>query len=440
MSRFRIALLSVIVAGIASFAIARPSTSADLSSEAAFRDARSYTVRIRTRIETPFLGEEQGAFQGAGFLVDARRGWIVTNAHVVGESPSDIQIAFADGKYYPARKLYVDSFADIAVISLDRPVTDHPAARLERTAPPVVGETIGAFGHPLGVPFTGTRGIVSGVTDQAGPDLIQIDATVDHGNSGGPVIAFRDGSVLGIATYKSGRNERDRLNFATPIAGVRRILALLREGRSPSPPAIRFALFKDDDGRYTMEVARTFDTNAWPFEPGDRIVSVQGHPGRIQRLEDLVTALRGRTGPVAVTVERGDMPVNIVTHPTLRHSIIDRRGISIDGALIAPLAFEDGAVLSDATPLIIHSVDPSSTAMTLDLQPLDMIHRVDGRAFESLDSLITYAQSRSGEPLRLEIRRLCEETYRLFEYHVRELPGADVKLVGPPEKSPVASR
>src|SRR5258705_13052031 len=70
--------------------------------ESVFREARSYTVRIRTQISTPFYEDMRGSFEGAGFLVDAKRRWILTNAHVVGQSPSTVQVAFADDTFRPA--------------------------------------------------------------------------------------------------------------------------------------------------------------------------------------------------------------------------------------------------------------------------------------------------------------------------------------------------
>ena len=74
--------------------------------ETVFRDARAYTVRIRTQISTPFMDDQRGSFGGAGFLVDAQRRWVITNAHVVGQSPSTVQVAFADGTFRAARKVY----------------------------------------------------------------------------------------------------------------------------------------------------------------------------------------------------------------------------------------------------------------------------------------------------------------------------------------------
>ncbi len=262
-----------------------------------------------------------------------------------------MEIAFAGEEFRPARKLYVDSFADIAILTLDQSVPGRRAASLDRTAPPVVGEAVGAYGHPLGMPYTGTRGIVSGNTDQFGPDLIQIDATVDHGNSGGPVIALKDGRILGIATAGAGGDKSDRMNFATPIDDVQRILKLLRQGVSPCPPRLGFALLKDDEGRHTLQVACSFDSTRWPLRAGDRIVSVEGAKNPPRKLQDLVGVLRGRTGEVTMVVERGGRRVEIVTRPTLQQSILERRGVSVDGALVAPFDIEDAPDWRGSAPL-----------------------------------------------------------------------------------------
>jgi S1-C subfamily serine protease len=189
---------------------------AEDNAERVFHEARAYTVRIRTQIPTPFIEDERGSFEGAGFLVDAERGWVITNAHVVGRSPSAVQVAFADQPYHPARKIYVDPFEDIAVIELSEEDHTHPTAPLNCEGRPEVGESIGAFGHPLDMPFTGSRGIISGETDKFGPDLIQIDATVEW-KLGGTGYPLRDGTVVGIATAMAGNKKEDRPNFATPI-------------------------------------------------------------------------------------------------------------------------------------------------------------------------------------------------------------------------------
>ena len=400
--------------------------------ETVFREARNYTVRIRTQITTPFLEDVRGSFEGAGFLVDAQRRWVLTNAHVVGQSPSVVQAAFADGTFRPARKVYVDSFTDVAVLELSADGQQHPVAAITCDAAPEVGEGVGAFGHPLGMPFTGTRGIVSGKTDQFLNDLLQIDATVDHGNSGGPVISLRNGQVVGIATAGAGGSRADRLNFATPMKDICRILDLLRTGLPPDPPQMEFSLMVDEDGRHTLQVGCSYDATRWPFQPGDRIVAVGRDGEQIKTVSNLVTALRGREGMVPIRVVRGEREIEIQAHPSLRPSVVARRGVSIDGALIAPIVFEDSTALSEPARLVVQSVAPGSAAEALAIGPLDVIHTVDGRRFDDLESLIGYLHQRpSGSPVRMVFRRMSPSVNRWYEFHVRDLPGTDTQIVGP---------
>jgi serine protease Do len=417
--------------------LATPAFAVSSSPEEIFERARDYTVRIRTQILHPFDRDSRGSQMGAGFVVDAARGWVMTNAHVVGVSPSTVQVAFVDGVFQPARKLYVDSFTDVAILVLTKRSSARRAAELDVTNRPRVGEAVGAFGHPLGMLFTGSRGIVSGSTDQYGPDLIQIDATVDHGNSGGPVIRLSDGRVVGIATAMAGDSKADRLNFATPMKDVARILDLLRKGRRPDPPQMSFSLLVDDDGRHTMSVGCTHDSARWPFEPGDRIVSVEGERGEPKTISDLVTALRGRTGRIPIGVDRGGHRVTVTVDPELRPSVIDRRGLSIDGVLVAPAHFEDLDALRDLSDLIVHSVDPGSAGETLDLEANDVLYSVDGRRFQDFDSLLVFFQHRPrGTPVQAVFQRWSVDVNHIFEYHVRELPGESVELVGP-ETEPI---
>jgi serine protease Do len=414
---------------------------ADVSPEAIFRDARAYTVRIRTQITTPFVEDNQGSAGGAGFLVDADRRWVVTNAHVVGHSPSTIEAAFADGTFRPARKVYVDPFIDMAVIEVAAGGERHPVASVNCDAVPEIGEGVGVFGHPLGMPFTGSRGIVSGKTDQFLTDMIQTDATVDHGNSGGPMIALRDGRVVGIATAMLGNSRTDRVNFATPMPDVCRILSLLREGRSPEPPRMEFDLLVDEDGRHTLEVGRTYDATRWQFQPGDEIVSVGSERRTIATLNQLVTELRGRTGAVPIHALRRGREIEVHTRPERLPTVTARRGVSMDGALIAGYTLEDLVPSDDPVRLIVHSVEPGSSAEARGLEATDILHSIDGKRFDDLDALIGYLDRRpKGSPMRVVLRRSADRDDRMFEFHVRELPGEETRRIGPEEKLVSRSR
>jgi len=77
------------------------------TTEDIFGRAVFYTVQIKAAMPVPFEGEEQGAWSGAGFLVDRQRGWIMTNAHVASRSPSTMEVGFKDRDFVDAYKVYV---------------------------------------------------------------------------------------------------------------------------------------------------------------------------------------------------------------------------------------------------------------------------------------------------------------------------------------------
>ena len=195
---------------------------------------------------------------------------------------------------------------------------------------------------------------------------------------------------------------------------------------------MQFALLKDEDGRHTLRVACTFDPKRWPFESGDRIVAVKPNADTLRTLSDLVTALRGRAGHVAVVVERGGSLRTLDALPALCDLVTARRGVEVDGALVAPIEFDDEASLKEPVRLAVHSVEPGSAAEMLGLDRQDMLESVDGRAFTDLESLSGYLRQRpKGKPIKIVFRRWSPSNDRIFDYHVRELPGEDVEFVGP---------
>jgi S1-C subfamily serine protease len=416
---------------LALLALSNGAASAEDRAQTIFREARDYTVRIRTQIDTPFMEDERGSFEGAGFLVDAERGWVVTNAHVVGQSPSTVQAAFADESLRPARKIYVDSFTDVAILEIPMEGRRHRAAAIQCDQVPGIGEAVGVFGHPQGYYFTGTRGIISGRTDREIVDLLQTDATVDHGNSGGPMIALADGRIVGIASAGYQLRKEDKVNFATPMKDVCRILELLRKGVPAEPPNLEFGLVIDDKESNTLVVGATSDAQRWPFLPGDRILSV-GRPAETVRTpHELVTALRGRSGVVPVRVRRGGSEIEVQARPRLRPSVIARRGIVLDGALIAPQMFEDSTALREPAQLVIHSVESGSAAESDHLEIMDVIESVDGQRCENLDALIQHLETRAKDsPVRLLVRRSSPRNARWFDYHTSQLPGDEIEKIG----------
>ena len=160
---------------------------------------------------------------GSGVVINAR-GAVLTALHVV-DGASQIQVEFADGTTAAARVTASQADKDVAVLVVDQlPEVVVPAVM---AGPPPVGDAVFAVGNPLGLQHSLTAGVVSG-TDRAigvegGPTLdglIQFDAAVNPGNSGGPLLN-RAGQVVGIVTALANPAKRDffvGVGFAVPIA------------------------------------------------------------------------------------------------------------------------------------------------------------------------------------------------------------------------------
>jgi S1-C subfamily serine protease len=142
---------------------------------------------------------------GTGFIVDSR-GYIVTNYHVVDKSDS-IQIITYDRNSFLAELIGKDINRDLALLKIQD--DNHQSIPLANSNNLQVGNKVIAIGNPLGLSFTVTEGIVSGVR-RTGPnglnEYIQTDVSLNPGNSGGPLINTR-GEVVGINNFKIGGSE-----------------------------------------------------------------------------------------------------------------------------------------------------------------------------------------------------------------------------------------
>jgi membrane-associated protease RseP (regulator of RpoE activity) len=179
-------------------------------------------------------------------------------------------------------------------------------------------------------------------------------------------------------------------------------------------------------------VGCTHNAARWPFQPDDRIVGVGSEREHVTTLSGLVTALRGRGGAVPIQVMRGGREIQILANPSWQPSVVARRGVLVDGALIAPIAFEDSSALTEPARLIVQSVAPGSAAEALGIGGLDIVQSIDGQRFDDLELLIGYLnRHQSGAPIRIVFRRLSDSLSRWHEFHVRDLPGVETQVIGP---------
>lgn len=174
-------------------------------------------------------GQRQIASAGSGVIVDAERGYILTNHHVVADADA-IQISLIDGEILDAEVVGSDPATDIAVIKVeanglvDMPIGDSESAR--------VGDFVIAIGNPFGLGHTVTSGIISalgrtGISRDGYEDFIQTDASINPGNSGGALVNM-DGELIGINSAiisRSGGNVG--IGFAVPTEIASSIMSQL---------------------------------------------------------------------------------------------------------------------------------------------------------------------------------------------------------------------
>jgi S1-C subfamily serine protease len=178
-----------------------------------------------------FMGVPDAAMQprlsaGSGVIIDAARGLVLTNNHVVGAG-SAILVVLQDKRQFKAELVGTSPATDLAVLRI--PPQRLTAAPLAASDSAEVGDYVVAIGNPFGLGQTVTAGIVSalgrGLTPQSGMGLIQTDAPINPGNSGGPLINMR-GEVIGINTaiLAPGGEGNIGIGFAVPASVVREVV------------------------------------------------------------------------------------------------------------------------------------------------------------------------------------------------------------------------
>jgi 2-alkenal reductase len=240
---------------------------------------------------------------GSGVIVD-QRGYVVTNNHVIADG-RNYQVIFQDGAKVNARLVGRDDYSDLAVLQIDGQL---PAvATLGDSSKLRPGESVIAIGSPLGdFRNTVTSGVVSAVgrkLDDSAPgltDLIQTDAAINHGNSGGPLVD-PSGQVIGINTavvrgagsglsglMGAGGDVAEGLGFAIPSSTVRTVVDQLITSGSVTRPYLgvnfqsvtpRIASYYDlgaKEGALVMRVAPDSPARKAGLQQGDVITAVDG--------------------------------------------------------------------------------------------------------------------------------------------------------------------
>jgi serine protease Do len=234
-----------------------------------------------------------GTSTGTGVILSAD-GYIVTNCHVV-ENAEQIQVLLHDGRTVQALLIGTDTLSDLAVLQIS--VSGLTPATLGDSSALRVGDTVVAIGDPLGIELRGTmtNGIISAINrdvDVGGRSmsLIQTNAALNTGNSGGPLINCY-GQVIGINTLKIGDTVSiagvEGLGFAIPSTTVKEIVEqLISQGYVSGRPELGiegeiitpfYQLYYNlPQGLYITEVLPESSAETAGLEPGDILISLDG--------------------------------------------------------------------------------------------------------------------------------------------------------------------
>jgi len=248
----------------------------------------------------PELRPREGT--GSGIIVDAARGTIITNLHVIKDAHR-IEIILGDGESHAARLVGYDEEYDIAVLQLIDPPANLVSLQFADSSRLEVGQRVLAIGNPFGLNRTLTTGIVSSMdrivrspTGLLMKGLIQTDAAINPGNSGGPLLDM-EGRLIGINTaILSQSGDSAGIGFAVPINQIKRVLPELIATGKVLRPRIGWMLVDTNHGPMVQRVASGGPADRAGVEPIERQVDnvfVRGYVRDFTNA-DLIYKIEGR--------------------------------------------------------------------------------------------------------------------------------------------------
>ena len=388
---------------------------------------------------------------GSGFVID-EDGYIMTNAHVVsGASRIQVVVPSADvdgtlakalsprPRVVSARILGITTELDLAVLKIDMKLKPLPLATYSEVRQ---GETVFAFGSPIGLRNSLTHGLVSAVARQVTPDseriFIQTDAPINPGNSGGPLVNIR-GEVVGVNTFiMSQTGGSEGLGFAIPSATARTVFrqfktygALRRQEIGISmqtitvPMAQALGLAKEN-GVIVSDVVPDGPAAKAGVHAGDVLVSVDG-----QSADNLPTVsynfrLRDSPDPIQLVVMRGDAQLSIKVVPVEQRDQLTAVALTADptrnlvrelgvlGVEITPQIAAQATGLRDPYGVLVVGRAATPGGM-VPLQSYDIIRSVNNRRVATLAALRESVETlRPGTPVTLQIQREGRLMYLTF--------------------------
>jgi Do/DeqQ family serine protease len=366
--------------------------------------------------------ERESQAIGSGVIVDAVKGYVITNNHVVEQADS-IRVTLNDDRTIEAKLIGRDPGTDVAVLQL-KTAKDLKQLPIGDSDKLQVGDFVVAIGSPFGLRQTVTSGIVSGlsrvtnISEGGYEDFIQTDASINPGNSGGALVNLK-GELVGIpSNILSGGGGSIGIGFAIPINLAKGVMKQLVEtgqvergrigvgGQDITPELAKAFNLGSPHGAIVTQVVPGSPAAKAGIKAEDVITEINGKPlrnfaqlrntiglMRVGEKVDLTVLREGKERAVTVTIGKDteQAAAGSELHPRLT------------GATFGP-ADESNTRDPDQRGIVVQRVDPRSPAARAGLRQGDVITAVNRRPVRTMDEFQKLAGKKEGE-LLLHIRR-----------------------------------
>ncbi|TCV68680.1 DegQ family serine endoprotease [Neorhizobium sp. S3-V5DH] len=338
---------------------------------------------------------------GSGVIVDAAKGYVLTNHHVI-DGGTEISVTLKDGRQLAAKLVGSDKETDIALLQIE--AKNLAAIEIGDSNTLKVGDYVVAIGNPFGLGQTVTSGIVSalgrsGLNIEGYEDFIQTDASINPGNSGGALVSL-DGKLIGVNTaILSPAGANVGIGFAVPSSMAASVMdQLITHGKVErgrlgigiqdlTPDLAEALKLGDLRGALIANVERGSAADEAGLKSGDVVIATDG------RAVHGATDLRNRIGltpagrTIRLTVKRGDDEMVIaVTIVAEDRSMADLSGTPFDGATMRAASSEE-AQQTGGPGVVIEKVEPGSAAARAGLRDGDLILAVNRTPVASVADL-----------------------------------------------------
>ncbi|MER2493311.1 DegQ family serine endoprotease [Catenovulum sediminis] len=360
---------------------------------------------------------------GSGVIIDAKKGYVVTNHHVIADTDK-VLITLKDGRQFEAKKLGSDSESDVALLQIDAEnLTDLPLANSDKLR---VGDFAIAIGNPFAIGQTVTSGIVSalgrsGLGIEGYENFIQTDAAINSGNSGGALVNL-NGELIGINTAILGPNGGNvGIGFAIPSNMMKNFVDQILEygevrrgvlgitGENIDAGVAKALKLPTSKGALVRQVFEGTAAEEAGIKPGDAIISVNGRS--IETFFELRAKIgtmgAGNTAKLGIIRDGEEMTINVKLREAEGGNVIaSNMHPALEGSELG-----NGKTKAGEKGVLVKTLEDRSPAAIIGLEEGDVIIGVNRERVENLADLREKLDEHKNNIIALNIVRGRTQLY-----------------------------